>query len=89
MSWVSHWSATRFDADPGHTELDAVVPNPHVDRLAHLGIAGLGGEYELTVVVQTACQVDSHWIPPCLNSTVKSQYLGLSPPVLHHAYFLT
>ena len=60
MSWVSHWSATRLDADAGQAERRALVPDPHVHRLAHLGVVRLLGEDELRAVAQAAGQIDAH-----------------------------
>ena len=42
----------RFHTDPWQTDLGAAVPNPRVDRFAHLRILGLGSEHELATRLQ-------------------------------------
>ena len=49
-----------LDADAGHAELGALVPDPGVHRLAHLGIVGLRREHVLAVVGQSTRVVDRH-----------------------------
>ena len=49
-----------LDADAGQAELDAVVPDPGVHRLAQVGIVRLLGEDVLELVAQPAREIDRH-----------------------------
>jgi hypothetical protein len=57
----------RLGADAGDAERAAVVPDPGVDRLAHLGVVRLLREDELPVRVEAAGQVDGHDVYPFVN----------------------
>ncbi|MGO8861660.1 MAG: hypothetical protein ACLQRH_12965 [Acidimicrobiales bacterium] len=41
-----------FDSDPWKAELHAVVPDPRIDGLSHLGIVGLVGKDKLEFVAE-------------------------------------
>jgi hypothetical protein len=57
----------RLDADAGDAERAAVVPDPGVDRLAHLRVVRLLREDELPLRVEAARQVDGHDVCPFVN----------------------
>ena len=57
-----------LDADAGQAELDAVVPDPRVHRLAHLRIVRLLGEDVLELVAQPAREIDRHRVLPSVGT---------------------
>ena len=80
-SWVSHWSATASIADAGQAELDAVVPDPGVHRLAHLRIVRLLGEDVLELVAQPAREIDRH-DPLATSSATSTAADGVRPAIV-------
>ena len=64
-----------FDADPGEPDLSAVVPDPDVDGLPHLGIVRLRGEDELALLVEPTGQID-HPAHPRIGAAASRHAFG-------------
>ena len=71
-----------LNADPGQAHgATGVVPKPHVDRLAHVGVVRLLREDELTLVAQPARQIHGHWsFPPRAAGAPRRFVLPAQPP---------
>ena len=88
MSCVSHWSATASTPMRGKPNVGAVVPDPHVHRLAHLRIVGLRREHVLAVVAQAARQINRSLAASSSEPAVVDGAHALSAPsILRRAMY--
>ena len=75
----------RFDGDARKPDVVAVVPDPDVHRLAHLGIVGLGREDELASFVESRGQIDTHGAPFVRSAHDARRHVAVSRRTDRHA----